>query len=283
MRIGNLDGRLVIVTAAGAVDVERASGGRFTAEPQSIYERWTRFRQWAESADLSTAEPLDLALLQPPAPRPPQIFAIGLNYRQHAAESGLDLPSDPLVFTKFASCLASAHSSIPVPTDGTADWEIELAVVIGVHARDVSAERAWEHVAGVAVAQDISERSIQFRGPAPQFSLGKSLPGYGPIGPWLVTPDELPDPDDLHMTCTLDGVEVQKTSTKDMIFPVPQLISRLSAVLPLLPGDLLFTGTPAGIGSALNPPRFLTPGQILISRIDGVGELQNPIVAAGPA
>ncbi|MEU2031132.1 fumarylacetoacetate hydrolase family protein [Nocardia amamiensis] len=134
----------------------------------------------------------------------------------------------------------------------------------------------------VAVTQDISERAIQFRGPAPQFSLGKSLPGYGPIGPWLVTPDELPDPDDLQMTCTLNGEEVQKTSTDDMIFSVPQLISRLSALLPLLPGDLLFTGTPAGIGSAMNPPRFLEPGQTLISRIDGVGELRNRIVAADP-
>ncbi|WP_063065804.1 fumarylacetoacetate hydrolase family protein [Nocardia violaceofusca] len=283
MKIGNLGDRLVIVTAAGTVDVQRASGGRFAAEPQAVYERWTAFREWADSADLSAAEPLDPTLLRPPVPRPPQIFAIGLNYRQHATESGLDLPSDPLVFTKFASCLTGAHRSIPVPTNGTADWEIELAVVIGVGARNVSSDRAWEHVAGVAVAQDISERAIQFRGSAPQFSLGKSLPGYGPIGPWLVTPDELPDPDDLHMTCTLNGEEVQKTSTKDMIFPVPQLISRLSALLPLLPGDLLFTGTPAGIGSAMNPPRFLKPGQTLISRIDGVGELRNPIVAADPA
>ncbi|MFD6224365.1 fumarylacetoacetate hydrolase family protein [Nocardia asteroides] len=283
MQIGNLDGRLVIVTGTGAVDVERASGGRFLAEPQAIYQHWPAFREWAPSADLSAAEPFDPALLLPPAPRPPQIFAIGLNYRQHAAESGLDLPSDPLVFTKFASCLAGAHSSIPVPPAGTTDWEIELAVVIGVGGSHIPADRAWDNVAGVAVAQDISERSIQFRGPAPQFSVGKSLPGYGPIGPWLVTPDELPDPDDLHMTCTLDGEEVQKTSTRDMIFPVPQLISRLSALLPLLPGDLLFTGTPAGIGSAMNPPRFLEPGQILISRIDGVGELLNPIVAASRA
>ncbi|WP_062993215.1 fumarylacetoacetate hydrolase family protein [Nocardia anaemiae] len=283
MKIANLGGRLVIVITAGAVDVERASGGRFTADPQAVYERWTAFQQWADGADLSDAEPFDPALLLPPAPRPPQIFAIGLNYRQHAAESGLDLPSDPLVFTKFASCLTGAHSSIPVPPDGTADWEIELAVVIGIGARNVSADHAWEHVAGVAVAQDISERAIQFRGPAPQYSLGKSLPGYGPIGPWLVTPDELPNPDDLHMTCTLNGEEVQKTSTKDMILPVPQLISWLSALLPLLPGDLLFTGTPAGIGSAMNPPRFLEPGQTLISRIDGVGELRNPIVAADPA
>ncbi|MEU1995549.1 fumarylacetoacetate hydrolase family protein [Nocardia gamkensis] len=283
MKIGNLGGRLVIVTTGGAVDVERASGGRFTAEPQAVYKRWTAFRQWATSADLSAAKPFDPARLRPPAPRPPQIFAIGLNYRQHAIESGLDLPSDPLVFTKFASCLTGAHDSIPVPAIGTADWEIELAVVIGVCARDVSADHAWEHVAGVAVGQDISERSIQLRGPAPQFSIGKSLSGFGPIGPWLVTPDELLDPDDLLMTCILDGEEVQKASTRDMIFPVPELIARLSAMLPLLPGDLLFTGTPAGIGSGMNPPRFLTPGQTLTSRIEGIGELRNPIVAADPA
>ncbi|MGW4331089.1 fumarylacetoacetate hydrolase family protein [Nocardia sp. NPDC004573] len=282
MKIGNLGDRLVIVMAAGAVDVERASGDRFASDPQAVYEHWTAFREWAHGADLAAAEPLDPARLRPPVARPPQIFAIGLNYRQHAAESGLDLPSDPLVFTKFASCLTGAYSNIPVPTDGTADWEIELAVAIGVGARNVSADRAWEHVAGVAVAQDISGRAIQLRGPAPQFSLGRSLPGYGPIGPWLVTLDELPDPDDLQMTCTLNREEVQKTSTDDMIFSMPQLISQLSALLPLLPGDPLSTGTPAGIGSAMNPPRFLEPRQTLISRIDGVGELRNRIVAADP-
>jgi 2,4-didehydro-3-deoxy-L-rhamnonate hydrolase len=157
-------------------------------------------------------------------------------------------------------------------------------VVIGRHARHVSADRAWDHVAGVTVGQDLSERLVQFRDPAPQqFNVGKSLPGYGPVGPWLVTPDEFPDPDDLTLTCSIDGEQVQKASTRDMIFSVPQIISQVSSVLPLLPGDLVFTGTPAGIGAGRKPPRFLAPGETLISRIGGIGEMRNRIVALDPA
>lgn len=280
MRIANLNGRLVIVTDLGAVDVEQASSGRFAADPQAVYQRWDEFRQWAAAADLPPAQPYDAAHLQPPAPRPAQILAVGLNYREHAAETGLALPQHPMVFTKFSSCLTGAHSPVAVPESGHTDWEIELVVVIGRQARHVAPSDAWDHVAGLSVGQDLSERITQVRDPAPQqFSLGKSLPGYGPIGPWLVTPEALPDRDDLMMTCAVDGEQVQKASTKDMIFPVPELISQLSAVLPLLPGDIIFTGTPSGIGYGMNPPRYLHPGQILVSRIEGIGELRNPIVA----
>ena len=152
--------------------------------------------------------------------------------------------------------------------------------MIAERAEKVSIERAWDHVAGLTVGQDISDRLLQFRGPAPQqFNLGKSLPGFGPVGPWVVTPDEFSDPNDLTLTCTVDGELTQKARTKDMIFSVPQLISRLSALLPLLPGDLVFTGTPSGIGATRQPPRFLTAGHTLISRIEGIGELRNAIVA----
>ncbi|MDG4668126.1 fumarylacetoacetate hydrolase family protein [Mycobacterium sp. 236(2023)] len=281
MRIANLDGRLVIVTDAGVIDVEDASSHRFEAEPQSIYARWDDFREWAASADLSDAQPVfDTALLRPPAPRPAQLFAVGLNYREHAAETGLQLPQHPMVFTKFVSCLTGAYSPIAIPEAGNTDWEIELVVVIGRRAHRVSAERGWEHVAGLSVGQDLSERITQIRDPAPQqMSLGKSLPGYGPVGPWLVTPDELPDPDNLQMSCAVDGVQMQKASTVDMIFPVAELISQLSEILPLLPGDVLFTGTPSGVGYGMKPPRYLRPGQTLVSRIDGIGEMRNPIVA----
>lgn len=280
MRIANLDGRLVIVTNAGAVDVEQASSGRFAADPQSVYHRWDDFREWAEAADLSGAQPFEVALLRPPAPRPAQLFAVGLNYREHAAETGLELPQHPMVFTKFISCLTGAYSPVAIPEAGNTDWEIELVVVIGRHTRRVSAERGWDYVAGLSVGQDLSERITQIRDPAPQqMSLGKSLPGYGPVGPWLVTPDELPNPDNLQISCSVDGEQMQKACTADMIFPVAELISQLSEVLPLLPGDVLFTGTPAGVGYGMKPPRYLRPGQRLVSRIEGIGELSNPIVA----
>ena len=281
MRIANLKGRLVIVTDAGVVDVEKASSRLFAADPQSVYHRWDDFREWAATADLSDAQPVfDTALLGPPAPRPAQIFAVGLNYREHAAETGLQLPHHPMVFTKFVSCLTGAYSPIAIPEAGNTDWEIELVVVLGRHARRVSAEHGWDYVAGLSVGQDLSERITQVRDPAPQqMSLGKSLPGYGPVGPWLVTPDELSDPDSLQISCAVDGEQMQRACTADMVFPVAELISQLSEVLPLLPGDIVFTGTPAGVGYGMKPPRYLRPGQTLISRIDGIGELRNPIVA----
>jgi 2-keto-4-pentenoate hydratase/2-oxohepta-3-ene-1,7-dioic acid hydratase in catechol pathway len=281
MRIANLDGRLHILTTDGAVDVESASNGLFSADPQAVYNRWDDFRIWAADADLTAARPVDTGTLGPPAPRPPQVLAVGLNYREHATEAGLDIPEEPVVFTKFPSCLTGPHDDIAVHPGSWTDWEVELVAVIGRRAENVTTEQGWSHVAGLTVGQDISDRLLQFRGPKPQqFDLGKSRPGFGPIGPWIVTPDELPDPDDLTITCTLDGEQMQQASTKDMIFSVPQIVARLSAILPLLPGDVIFTGTPSGIGATMTPPRWLTPGQLLTSRVEGIGEMSNPIVAA---
>jgi len=280
MRIANHDGRLLIVTADGGVDVETASGGTFSADPQAIYGRWDEFRAWAAEAELTPHHPVDVTTLGPPVPRPPQVIAAGLNYREHAIEAGLDIPEEPVVFTKFASCLTGPYADVAVDPSSWTDWEVELVVVIGRRAEHVPAGEAWAHVAGLTVGQDISDRLLQFRGPVPQqFDLGKSRPGFGPIGPWVVTPDELPDPDALTISCTLEGELVQEASTKDMIFSVPQIVARLSAILPLLPGDIIFTGTPSGIGAAMKPPRWLAPGQTLTSHIEGIGDMHNRIVA----
>jgi 2,4-didehydro-3-deoxy-L-rhamnonate hydrolase len=211
---------------------------------------------------------------------PPQVFGIGLNYREHAAESGIDVPDVPPVFTKFRSCLAGPSAVVELPSDRV-DWEIELVVVMGRPAERVPEEKAWSCVAGVMAGQDLSERTVQLAGPVPQFSLGKSFPGFGPTGPWLVTPDELPDRDDLRLRCSVDGRVLQDGRTRDMIFSVPELVARISAVCPLLPGDLIFTGTPSGVGMGRQPQEFLRPGTTLVSVIEGVGELRNPLVA-GP-
>lgn len=284
MRIANHAGRLTILTADGGVDVETTSGGVFSPDPQAVYDRWEEFTEWAAHATLTDTAPIDNDALGPPVPRPPQILAIGLNYREHAAESGMDLPEEPVVFAKFASCLTGPYADIEVLPDSWTDWEVELVAVIGHRAEHISEEQAWRHVAGLTVGQDISDRLLQFRGPAPQqFNLGKSLPGFGPTGPWVITPDELTDPDALTISCSIDGENVQHANTKDMIFTVPELISRLSALLPLLPGDLIFTGTPSGIGAGMKPPRFLRPGEVLTSGIEGVGEMRNRIVASPPA
>lgn len=280
MRIANLNGRLHILTADGGIDVESASKGVFSADPQAIYARWREFRDWATGAELTATVAVDLNALGPPAPRPPQVLAVGLNYREHAIEAGLDIPDEPVVFTKFPSCLTGPASDVAVEPGSWTDWEVELVAVISQRAEHVPAEDAWNYVAGLTVGQDISDRLLQFRGPQPQqFDLGKSRPGFGPTGPWIVTPDELSDPDDLTITCTLDDEPMQKASTKDMIFSIPQIVARLSTILPLLPGDVIFTGTPAGIGATMNPPRWLTPGQTLTSHVEGIGEMHNHIVS----
>lgn len=280
MRIANLEDRAVLVVAGDgtpdspgrAVDVHAASGGRFGPDLESVYAQWDDVAAWARDAELPAGEALDPSRLGPPVPRPRQIFGIGLNYRDHAAEAGLDIPSELLVFTKFASCLTGPVAQVSLPSDRV-DWEVELVVVIGSGGFQIPESEAWDHVAGLTIGQDLSERRVQFAVKPPQFSLGKSYPGFGPTGPAVVTVDELDDRDALAIGCDLDGESVQDGTTADFIFPVAQVVSRLSQVVQLLPGDLIFTGTPAGVGSVREPRRYLAPGETLVSRIEGLGEI----------
>jgi len=282
VRIANLAGRLVVLVGDTAVDVEKASGGEFTAEPQAIYGRWNDFTGWMSSAQLPAGDTFALTDLGSPAPSPQQVLAIGLNYRAHAAESGFAAPEgEPPVFTKFSSCITGPYVEVTLPAGGHTDWEVELVAVMGRRAYQVSEADALSYVAGYAVGQDLSERKLQMAATPPQFSLGKSLPGFGPIGPWLVTLDELADPNDLELTCAIDGEQVQSGRTSELIYSVPALVSKLSASMPLLPGDVIFTGTPSGVGLGRTPQRWLQPGQELVSTIEGIGELRNRLVAAG--
>jgi len=278
MKLGNLGGRLALLTAAGAIDVEKASGGRFTADPQAVLVKWREFRDWAASAPNGDAKPYAEADLHCPVPHPAQVFGIGLNYRAHAEEAGLPIPSGPPTFTKFPSCITGPFDDVTLPS-GFVDWEVELVVVIGERAFRVAEKDGWKHIAALTVGQDISERVVQW-GNGGQFSLGKSFPGFGPIGPYLVTPDEMKNPDDLELGCRVSGEVMQTSRTSDMIFSVPRLIAELSAVLPLLPGDIIFTGTPQGVGAVRKPPRFLQPGDVIESWIEGIGTIRNKMVAA---
>ncbi len=278
MRLANVEGRAVLVASDTAgVDVDRASAGKFGPGLTSVYEDWDAFRAWAASQDLTGADvALDAERLGCPSPTPRQVFGIGLNYSDHAAEAGLAINDGlPPVFTKFPTCLTGPRTTVPLPEDGHTDWEVELVVVIGRTAGNVSENTAWQHVAGLAAGQDLSERVSQLAGAAPQFSFGKSLPGFGPVGPWLVTTDELADPDDLELGCSIDGEIVQQARTSSLIYSVPKLISALSAGLTLLPGDLIFTGTPAGVGLGRTPQRFLQHGEVLRTWIEGIGELEQ--------
>lgn len=281
MRIANVAGRSTLISDTGAgLDVEKASNGSFPADMQALYEQWNQFRTWADRNEHLGDLQVDPEDLGPPTPSPRQIFAIGLNYVDHVSESQLSRPESPAVFTKFLTSIAGPNAKVNLPSENV-DWEVELVVAIGRRAYEVSERDAWQHVAGLTVGQDLSERVVQLAGPAPQFSLGKSFPGFAPLGPSLVTVDAFEDPDDLELGCRIDDEVLQLHRTKGMIFSVPELIARLSAVCPLLPGDIIFTGTPAGVGQARTPKRFLTPGSTLISHIQGIGELHTECVA-GP-
>jgi len=285
MRIANLAGRLVVLSGdAGheiAHDVEKNSSGRFGPGPQAVYDDWDAFTSWTAAARWEGGTPVVPGELGSPAPAPRQVLAIGLNYREHATESGFAVPAgEPPMFTKFPSCITGPRGDITLPEGGHTDWEVELVAVIGRRAEHVSEAGALSYVAGYAAGQDISERILQSAATPPQFSLGKSLPGFGPIGPWLVTLDEFADPNDLELSCAINGEQMQHGRTSDLIFSVPALVARLSATLPLLPGDVIFTGTPAGVGLGRTPQRWLAPGDQLVSRIEGIGELRHRFVAA---
>jgi 2-keto-4-pentenoate hydratase/2-oxohepta-3-ene-1,7-dioic acid hydratase in catechol pathway len=276
MRMTALDGRAHIQIGDRLVDVANGSKGSLPSDPMDVLARWDEVRAWAGTAsDGAAPVTLDESRVTCPVPAPRQVFAIGLNYRLHAIESGLAIPEVPMVFTKFQSAIADPYADLVVATEKV-DWEIELAVIIGAPTRNVSRAQAWSQVAGLAVAQDYSARDVQMtpKG-APQFSLGKSFPGFLPLGPWVVTTDEVPNPDALRLWCDIDGERVQDSNTDDLIFPVPVLIEYLSSVTTLFPGDVIVTGTPAGVGIGRDPQVFLGPGQVVESSIEGLGTMRQ--------
>lgn len=281
MKLAVLNDRAVVLDNDGFVDVDEASQGRFGPDPMTCYERWSSFLAWAAGMSSAVHRALpECPAYGPPAPRPRQAFGVGVNYADHAAEAGMAVPGDPLIFAKFASSIAGQASSLLI-TVPAVDWEVELVVVMGLTARHVTRQDAWSVVAGLTIGQDISDRQLQLAGATPQFSLGKSRPGYSPIGPWLVTPDEFDDPDDLAISCTLNGETVQAARTSSLIHDVSSVVSYLSSVVTLMPGDVIFTGTPAGVGFTRTPPRFLASGDVLVSSIEGIGELRTEAATSG--
>lgn len=275
MRLATVSGRFVVVSDGQYVDVETATGGRVPADPLLGLARIDELRSLADRENLAGWSPV--TVLDAPVPRPRQVFAIALNYRPHAAEAGFQAPEAPLVFTKFPSCIVGPDVDVTLP-EGKVDWEIEVVAVIGRGGRDIARDNAWDAVAALTVGQDLSERVLQSTGAPPQFSLGKSHAGFGPIGPVAVTPDEFPDRDNIAFRCTLDGELVQSGCTSDMIFSVPELVMRLSTVCELLPGDLIFTGTPAGVGNRRNPPRYIQRGETLVSQVEHIGEIRQRFI-----
>lgn len=208
-----------------------------------------------------------------------KFFGIGLNYRDHAEETGLPIPEVPIVFVKATSCISGPNDPVLAPADfKRMDYEVELGFVIGSPAKRVSVENALDYVAGYCIGNDVSERSLQKGGPG-EWIKAKSYDSFGPLGPWLVTTDEIPDPQNLELTMDLNGERMQTGNTSTMIFPVAELVSYISKYMTLMPGDVVITGTPPGVGMARNPRVFLKAGDEMVLRVAGLGEQRTTVVA----
>jgi 2,4-didehydro-3-deoxy-L-rhamnonate hydrolase len=277
-RLVNVDGRSALAEGDHWYDLAGLAGAGTLADPMAAIAHADELHE--VHAGLADAEPsgrLDQAVLGPSVPRPSKVFAIGLNYRSHAEESNLDVPSSPVVFTKFPSCLSGPTADIVLSGDRV-DWEVELVVVIGRRGRAIAEGAAWSHVAGLTLGQDVSDRAVQMTGNPAQFSLGKSFDTYGPIGPAVVSIDAFDDPDDVGLWCEVSGQRMQEARTSDLIFPVPELVAHLSSVCTLEPGDVIFTGTPGGVG--MGRGRFLADGDVVSSGAEVIGELRNRCVSS---
>ncbi|MEM9041825.1 MAG: fumarylacetoacetate hydrolase family protein [Actinomycetota bacterium] len=275
-RLANVDGRAALVADDHYFDLETVSDGSVGSDPMAALASPDELSALSASlADRAPTGSLSDVALGPPVPRPQKSFGIGLNYHAHAAESAMEIPENPLVFTKFPSCLVGPTADVEMRSDAC-DYEGELVVVIGRGGKDIAASDAWDHVVGVTVGQDISDRAAQFAAKPPHFDLGKSFDTFGPMGPVLVSLDEVGDPSDLHVVTTVNDDVRQDDTTANLIFDVPTLISYISHITTLVTGDVIFTGTPEGIGAAQGA--FLADGDLITTTIDGIGTMTNRCV-----
>ena len=276
-RLANVAGRAVLVADGSYHDLARASGGAFSGDMTEAIERHEELHGVSANLDGATADgSMDGADIGPPSPTPTKAFGIGLNYRAHAEESKMEIPEYPPTFAKFPSCISGPNDDIVVR--GTAvDYEVELVVIVGKTGRDIAKADAWAHIAGITGGQDVSDRRVQFHATPPQFALGKSFDTYGPIGPELVSVDSFENPDDIGIGCAVSGDQRQSSRTSDLIFDVPAIIEYLSGICTLNVGDVIFTGTPAGVGA---PKRqFLSAGDVVVSTFEGIGTMTNSCVS----
>ena len=273
-RLANISGRASLVEDGNYYDLEVISDGEFNSDPSDALQNQDRLKQL--NSQLPEMEPTGLVCdseLGPPVSSSANCYAVGLNYKNHAEESGLEIPDVPMIFTKHTSCLVGPSATIEMRSDEV-DYEAELVAVVGKTGKDIRKEDAWDHVAGLCVGQDISDRGVQFSTKnLPQFNLGKSFDTFGPIGPFLVSPDELPNKDGLEIECLVNDEVRQKDNTNDLIFDIPFIICYLSEIVTLNVGDVIFTGTPGGVG--VMEGKFLKEGDILTTRIEGLGSLRN--------
>lgn len=275
-RLANVGGRAALVEGEHYYDLEEISGGHLGADPMAALTSGAVLSEL--SASLPGRTPtgrLEDVTLDAPVPRPVNCFGVGLNYRKHVEESGLPLPDVPLIFTKFPSCICGPMADVLLRSNYV-DYEAELVAVIGLGGKNIRPEDAWNHIAGLCVGQDITDRPLQMNSTLPQFDLGKSLDTFGPIGPLLVSPDLVGYGAPLAMTCEINGEVRQDDNTGDLIFDVPTLVAYLSEFMTLSPGDMIFTGTPGGVGAPTN--QYLRDGDVIVTKIEGLGEITNRCV-----
>lgn len=236
-------------------------------------------RNWVHQSSSSARRIADTVRIGPPVCRPSKIVCIGLNFRDHAAESGMQIPQEPVIFFKSTSSLVGPNDPLVIPKNATkVDWEVELAVVIGRKASYVRKEDSAKHIAGYVLHNDYSERNFQLERGG-QWVKGKSADTFAPLGPFLATPDEIPDPANLKMWLKVNGETRQQSSTSNMIFDVATLVAYVSEFMTLLPGDVISTGTPAGVGLGMRPPQYLKAGDVVELGIEGLGESRQNVVA----
>jgi 2-keto-4-pentenoate hydratase/2-oxohepta-3-ene-1,7-dioic acid hydratase in catechol pathway len=278
LRLANLKGRAQFIVgdiaSPRAIDVATASNNSLSADPMQCFAHWDSLKKLAATLDASTGSAVAIADLSCPVPQPRQMFAVGLNYRKHAAEMGSPLPPLPLVFAKFQSSLNSPTGNIEIQSD-TVDYESELVIIVGKGGRNIVEAAAWDHVAGLCAGQDVSDRGLQYMGTPPQFSLGKSRVGYSPIGPWVTDMSNNDKRDDLQLGCTVNGEQRQDTQTSDMIFGIAHIVSYMSTIVELFPGDVIYTGSPFGVGHGRKPQVYLQPGDVVETTLEGVGTITN--------
>jgi 2-keto-4-pentenoate hydratase/2-oxohepta-3-ene-1,7-dioic acid hydratase in catechol pathway len=262
------------------IDVNSAD----SAFPSSVREMLELGLDWQKQAwDALERGPVrhdpKTATLCAPVPDARKIICLGLNYRDHAIESGVEPPSEPVLFSKYTTALIGQGANIVLPPESTqVDYEAELVIVIGRGGRHIPQNRAMEHVGGYTVGHDVSARDWQLNKPGKQWMAGKTFDTFAPMGPALVTPDEIPDPQNLGIRLRLNGATMQDSNTSQLIFPVDYIVSYLSKIMTLEPGDLIYTGTPPGVGMARKPPVWLKAGDVVEVEIDGLGTLRNTVV-----
>ena len=274
-KLGSNSGRAIFIKDDKYYDVNTISNGDISSnslkalsDTEKLSQLYINLNDYEPSGNLSDIN------LDPPI-IPTNVFAVGLNYKKHAEESNLEIPPFPMIFTKHSTCISGPKSDICMKSD-MVDYEAELVFVIGKGGKDISKEDAWQHVAGLCVGQDISDRPVQFHATPPQFNLGKSFDTFGPIGPYLVSTDLFDNKESLKLQCWVNDELRQETLTNDLIFDIPYLISYISEFITLNTGDVIFTGTPEGVGATQG--KFLKDGDILKTTIEGIGTLENKCI-----